>query len=490
MKEILITTLFAGILSAANAEKEKPNVLFILIDDFGWHDVGYNGSEFYETPRIDELAKTWMRFDNCYTPSPMCSPTRTSVLTGKNPARHGVTQWLKGADYFFSREGEEQVVYCPGPHSSGIEDSEITLGEAFQEANYDTAFFGKWHMGNLKATGGPNNHGYAVQKAIIEANSCRLFDCAGYFPNKAKKGDCFTDLLTDEAVEFVAAKRDNPFYLHLCYFAMHDQIKSKSELRERFEKKAERLGIRSETALDDYSHQPHKLHQDSPEYAGELYNLDRNIGRLIDALKEAGQYEKTIIIFTGDNGGRSTVNKPDATSVIPLRGGKTFLFEAGLRTPLLIHWPGHSQVKLRTKEPVSSMDFYPSLLEMAGLEAKPDQHVDGVSLVPLFQGKPLQRDTLYWHFPHYQGEGSYPASAIRVGDFKLIYNYHHKDVLLFNLANDPRESKNLAASMPKKAKALEEKLMTYLKENGAYLPQSPTLQQKRKRLGSRKKSEN
>lgn len=486
MKKILYLALLVSTFATADAEAEKPNVLFILIDDFGWYDVGYNGSQFYETPQIDELAKTWMRFDNCYTPSPMCSPTRISILTGKNPARHGVTQWLKGADYFFARQGEEQLVYCPGPQSSGIEDSEFTLGEAFQEAGYDTAFYGKWHMGNLKETGGPASHGYADQKAIIETNSCQLFDCARYFPGKAEKGDCYTDLLTDEAIEFVTAERDKPFYLHLCHFAMHAKIESKPELRAKFEEKAKRLGIRSETALDDYSHQPHKLHQDSPEYAGELYNLDENIGRLIDVLKESGQYEKTIIIFTGDNGGRSTVNKPDATSVMPLRGGKTFLFEAGLKTPLLIHWPGHSESGLSTSVPVTSMDFYPTLLEMAGLEPKPEQHVDGTSLVPLFEGQPLQRDTFYWHFPHYQGEGSYPASAIRVGDFKLVRNYHHKDLLLFNLADDPDETRNLATSMPEKAKALDRKLMDYLKKTGAYLPKAPSPEQKKKRRSGSK----
>ena len=488
VRKILNLTLVAFAVATAHGEVEKPNVLFILIDDFGWYDVGYNGSKFYETPQIDKLAKTWMRFDNCYTPSPMCSPTRTSILTGKNPARHGVTQWLNGADFFFARKDEQQVVYCPGPQSSGIKDSEITLGETFQQAGYDTAFYGKWHMGSLKETGGPGNHGYADQKAIIEANGCNLFNCTRYFPGKSKKGDCYTDLLTNEAIAFVKAERDKPFYLHLCHFAMHATIESKPELRAKFEDKAKSLGIKSETTLDDYSHQPHKLHQDSPEYAGELYNLDENIGRLIDSLKESGQYENTIIIFTGDNGGRSTVNKADATSVMPLRGGKTFLFEAGLKTPLLIHWPGHSKAGLSTDSPVTSMDFYPTLLEMAGLEPKPEQHVDGTSLVPLFEGKPLQRDSLYWHFPHYQGEGSYPASAIRVGDFKLVHNFHHQDVLLFNLADDPNETKNLAPSMPEKTKALDEKLRNYLQETGAYLPKAPTAGQNRKRRTGNKRN--
>lgn len=487
MRNILYLTLFALTAATADAGDTKPNVLFILIDDFGWYDVGYNGSTFYETPQIDKLADEWMRFDNCYTPSPMCSPTRTSILTGKNPARHGVTQWLKGADCFFARNDDEQVVYCPTPQSKGIKDSEVTLGETFWAAGYDTAFYGKWHMGSLKETGGPKNHGYDSQKAIIETNSCNLFNCARYFPGRSKKGDCYTDLITDEAIDFVTTERDQPFYLHLCHFAMHARIESKPELRARFEEKAKKLGVKSETALDDYSHQPHKLQQDSPEYAGELYNLDSNIGRLIESLKESGQYDNTIIVLTGDNGGRSTVNKPDATSIIPLRGGKTFLFEGGLRTPLLIHWPGRSTPGSSSDVPVTSTDFYPSLLEMTGLAANPEQHIDGVSLAPLFAGNPIHRDALYWHFPHYQGEGSYPASAIRIGDFKLVYNYHHKDVLLFNLSDDPHETKNLTASMPEKAKVLEGRLMKFLKETGAYLPKTPTPEQKRMRRSGKKK---
>ncbi|MGI9429355.1 MAG: sulfatase/phosphatase domain-containing protein, partial [Bythopirellula sp.] len=248
-------------------------------------------------------------------------------------------------------------------------------------------------------------------------------------------------------------------------------IATSPELRERFEKKKETLGITTaQTHLDDYSHIPGKLSQDSAEYAGELFNLDANIGRLINALKTSGQYENTIIVLTGDNGGRSTVNKENATAITPLRAGKTFVFEGGLRTPLLIHWPGHSKAGMSSSTPVTSMDFYPTLLEMAGLPQKPQQHVDGVSIAPLFERKTLERETLYWHFPHYQGEGAYPASAIRVGDYKLVHNYHHNDVLLYNIANDPNETDNLAYSMPEKAKALNEQLMAFLDEAGAYIP--------------------
>lgn len=458
---------------STNAASPGPNVLFILIDDFGWNDVGYNGSTFYETPRMDALAAEWMRFDRCYTPSPMCSPTRVSILTGKNPACHGVTQWLPGRDTAFVREGETPRVYCPPPPSPGIGDDETTLGEAFQQAGYETAFYGKWHMGKLKETGGPKNHGYSSEKAIIEENRCSMFypfSNGGYFPD-AKEGDNFTDLLTDAAIDFLTAPRDRPFYLHLAHFAMHDPIGSKPEVRTRFKAKSRTLPpLEEDRVLDDYGHSPQKVRQDDAEYAGELATLDENIGRLVDALKATDQYDNTIIILTGDNGGRTSYFKAHPTSIQPLRTGKTFVFEGGLLTPLLIHWPGHSQAGMHSSVPVTSMDFYPTLLDMVGLPPRPEQHVDGLSLVPLFKGESLERDTYYWHFPHYQGEGSYPASAIRVGNYKLIHNYHHDDVLLYDVVNDPGETRDLAEEMLGKAEAMDRKLMEYLGQAGAYIP--------------------
>ncbi|MEM9015429.1 MAG: sulfatase [Verrucomicrobiota bacterium] len=470
-----VTLTFLALSSFASAEA-KPNILFILIDDFGWMDVGYNGSTFYETPRIDAFAEEWMRFDACYTPSPMCSPTRLSILTGKNPARHGVTQWLPGRDSEnprYVRQGEEPRVFCPRPQSAGIEESEAALGEAFREAGYDTAFYGKWHMGGLKATGGPRNHGYDSEVAIIESNRCSMFypfKNPNYFP-KAKEGDNFTDLLTDAAIDFISKERNRPFYLHLCHFAMHSPIESKEELREHFEAKAESLPQMAEVGiLDDYAHEPQKLRQDDAEYAGELATLDANVGRVVDALKASGLYDNTIIILTGDNGGRTSWFQDHPTSNQPLRTGKTFLFEGGLLTPLLIHWPRHSQRGVRTSVPVTSMDFYPTLLDMVGLEPKPHQHLDGVSLVPLFEGGEIPERDLIWHFPHYQGEGSYPASAIRRGDFKLIHNYHHDALLLYDIATDPAEVADLAEAMPLLVKKMDNALKRFLSDCEATIP--------------------
>ncbi len=473
----IVAMLQVGPLDAYSATRlstpDRPNVLFVLIDDFGWNDVGYNGSTFYETPCLDAISQEWMRFDRCYTPSPMCSPTRVSIITGKNPARHGVTQWLNGSDRYFVREGEQPRVYCPLSQSLSISEQETTLGEVLKEAGYATAFFGKWHMGRFEVSGGPAKHGYDTQRAVIEGNRCSMFypfRDQSYFPD-AKQGDNFTDLLTDAAIDFIIQKRDKPYYLHLSHFAMHAPIGSKPDLRAKFHQKSEALPeLAQDRELDPYSHKPQKLRQDDAEYAGELATLDRNIGRLIDAIKSAGQYENTVIMITGDNGGRSSYHQKHPTSIRPFRTGKTFLFEGGIRTPLLIHSPHHTKVVRTVTTPVTSTDLFPTILQLAGLPLIPFQHVDGVSLVPLLDGRTIPRDTLYWHFPHYQGEGSYPASAILIGDYKLIRNYHHGDELLFNLAEDPYEKNNLARAVPDKVEVMHEKLSTYLEEVGATLP--------------------
>lgn len=476
---MIVTLSFALMVCTQSiyAESRKPNIVFILIDDLGWNDVGYNGSTFYETPELDQLAREFMRFDRCYTPSPMCSPTRTSIMTGKNPARHGITQWLPGLGKWPGHKLHEQVVLCPAPKVQGISKDELTLGEALQAAGYETGFFGKWHMGKLAETGGPKAHGFDAEVAVIEENSCAMFypfrNHPEYFPD-AEEGDNFTDLLTESAIEFIGEQRENPFFVYLAHFAMHAPIKSKEEELSYFTEKRKQLPILSEKegeVFDDYAHKPYKKRQDEPEYAGELKNLDENIGKIIQSLKDKGLYDNTIIIITGDNGGRTAFFHGPPTSVQPLRAGKTFTFDGGLRTPLLVHWPGVTKPDMQTDKMVTSTDFYPTLLEMTGLPQKPEQHMDGVSLVPLLKGKDINRKSLYFHFPHYQGEGSYPTSAICKGNYKLIVNYHQQDMLLYDIYNDIGETTNLVESKPGLAEKMKKELMTYLESAGAVIPQ-------------------
>ncbi|ANW95303.1 hypothetical protein AXE80_02930 [Wenyingzhuangia fucanilytica] len=476
--KILIAIVLLLLVHTACAQtSKKPNVVFILIDDFGWNDVGYNGSTFYETPNLDKLSKEFMRFDRCYTPSPMCSPTRVSIITGKNPARHGVTQWLPGRADWPGKPASAQKVLCPAPKVQGISNDETTLAEALQSVGYDTGFFGKWHMGKFKKTGGPAAHGFSTQQAVIEENSCSMFypfRGRKYFPN-AKAGDNFTDLLTQSAIEFIDKKRSEPFFLYLSHFAMHAPIASKKDELEKFTEKAKKLPKLSEEERkinDPYAHQPYNSRQDSPDYAGELATLDENIGKLVKHLKNIGQFENTIIIITGDNGGRTAFFHSPPTAVMPLRGGKTFNFDGGLRTPLLIHWPGVTKFGMHNETAVTSTDFYPTILEMVGQPLLPKQHQDGVSLVPLIKGGDLVSRKLYWHFPHYQGEGSYPTSAMLDGEYKLIVDYHQGDVLLYNVFKDIGETNNLAKSMPDKVLEMQKDLSKYLKSTNAVIPKA------------------
>ena len=460
--------------TARTASESRPNVIFVLIDDLGWYDVGYNGSTFYDTPQLDALSKRWMRFDYCYTSSPMCSPTRTSIMTGKDPARHGVTQWLPG------HQVRDERMICDPPVQA-LAREETTLAEAFQAAGYETAFMGKWHMGRLQAHGEPSAHGFDIQAAVIEENRCAMFYPFGIDPERhphyfddAEPGDNFTDKLTERAIEYISAPRRKPFFLYLSHFAMHSPIASKPELLEKYAAKAAELpplDAPSEDAPDPYSSFPLRVRQHEPAYAGELATLDANIGRLVDALRQQDLYDQTIVVVTGDNGGRESSTHGPPTCNDPLRAGKCFVFEGGIRTPLLIHWPGKTRPGMISHTPVISTDFYPTLLDMAGLPARSAQHVDGLSLAPLIDGTALKRKTLYWHFPHYQSEGSRPASAIRAGDYKLIVNYHYGDVLLFNLAADRYERRNLAAAMPDKVAQLRSRLDTYLRETAAKIPQ-------------------
>lgn len=283
-----------------------------------------------------------MRFDRCYTPSPMCSPTRTSIMTGKNPARHGITQWLPGLGKWPYHKIHEQAVLCPKPAVQGINSNEITLGKALQSSGYETTFFGKWHMEKLAFSGGPKAHGFDSETAVIEENACAMFypfrDHPEYFPN-AKEGDNFTDLLTKSAIDFIGKEHEKPFFMYLAHFAMHAPIKSKDEELAHFTEKANKLPALTKEegkVYDEYAHKPYKKRQDEPEYAGELKTLDENVGKLIQSLKEKGLYDNTIIIITGDNGGRSDFFAGPPTSNQPLREGKTFTFDGGLRTPLLI----------------------------------------------------------------------------------------------------------------------------------------------------------
>ena len=469
---LLCTALLTlGLGSIAQAQTSRPNFVFVLVDDFGWMDVGYNGSSFHETPRMDAFSKKGMRFDRAYASSPMCSPTRVSIMTGKSPARTGVTQYIAGWR-------SSRFRYLAPLTALFMKREEKTLGESFQGNGYNTAFMGKWHMGAFEH-GRPEDHGFNYSRAVIESNRASMFfpfQGIQYFEDQ-KEGDYFTDKLTDEAIGYLEqrADADEPFLLYLAHFAMHAPIGSKSDLREKYEAKLDRLmppKVDMVGVPERFSHKPVKARQDDPEYAGEIENLDWNFGRLIDALERLDLDETTVVVLTGDNGGRSAMWEkfPHPTSVKPLRGGKTFVFEGGIRGPTVIYWPGAAGLGARTDIPIISADFYPTLLDIAGLPPESDQHLDGTSIAPLLRGEEIKPRRLYWHFPHYQGEGGYPASAVSDGRYKLVYNYHFEGAQLFDLQEDPHEDRNLASARGDLVKRMKDDLFARLNSVGAKLP--------------------
>ncbi len=455
-------TLLPSCLRATHEPKRKKlNFVFILIDDMGWTDAGCYGSTFYETPNIDRLGAEGMRFTNAYAASPVCSPTRASIMTGKYPARLGITQWIGAPD--------QPVKYV---HNMPAE--EITIAEALKQAGYTTAFIGKWHLGE-KENYYPEKQGFDVNKGGYRAGH----PWGGYFsPYENPKlpdgpeGEYLTDRLTEESLKFLDENSDKPFLLYLSHYAVHTPLQAKEKHIEKYNTKAKDLpppeGPAYLTERDDIIT---KQVQDHPVYAAMVQSTDESIGRVMKKLDTLGLSDNTAVIFMSDNGGLSTRPRKSPTANVPLRAGKGWLYEGGIREPMIIKWPGVVKPGTLCHEPVISNDFYPTMLEMAGLPLKQNQHIDGLSLVPLLTGTGrLDRDALYWHYPHHHGSGSRPSGAVRAGDYKLIEWFEDNSIELYNLKNDLSEKHNLAKKMPQRAAELRKMLHRWRKSVNAGMP--------------------
>lgn len=441
----------------------RPNIVFILVDDLGYGDLGSYGSTFYETPRLDALAAEGTRFTQAYAASPVCSPTRAALLTGRYPSRVDITDWIPGANLPDKplREPEDR---------DNLALEEETLAETLHAAGYETFFAGKWHLG--KEGHFPEDQGFEHNRGGHDRGT----PPGGYYaPFKNprledKQGDHYlTDRLTDESIAFLGARdRDRPFLLYLAYYTVHTPIQGCDAYDAYFEAKAAALeGAPPPLAEGDAWT---RSRQDNPAYAAMVKSLDTNVGRLLDALEAYGLTSKTLVIFTSDNGGLSTQGKPGPTSVLPLRAGKGWCYEGGIRVPLIIRAPALEQTMRVSVEPAISMDIFPTMLAYAGLEPRPDLHLDGLNLLPALRGEPLARDTLFWHYPHYHNSKWQPGAALRHRDWKLVHSYHHDRAELFNLATDPGERHDLAASRPDKLRELAEKLASLQLATGARLP--------------------
>jgi arylsulfatase A-like enzyme len=440
---------------ANDQQKPKPNFVFLLIDDMGWRDLGCYGSTYYETPHIDRLAAEGMRFTNGYAACPVCSPTRASILTGLYPARLHLTDWLPGRT-----DRPSQKLLRPKMRQE-LPLEEVTVAEALKPAGYVSASIGKWHLGGKDFS--PEKQGFDLNIGGSDKGSPPSY----FFPYKNKDfslpgleegrpGEYLTDRLTAEAEKFIAANKDRPFFLYLAHYAVHIPLQAKKDVIAKYQARA-----RPEQG------------QNNAVYASMVESVDDSVGRVLKQLEELKLADRTVVFFMSDNGGLSVREGRDtpSTSNAPLWAGKGYLYEGGIREPWIVRWPGAVRPGSVCDVPVSSIDFYPTILEMAGVQQDAGQVIDGVSLVPLLrQTGGLGRESLYWHYPHYSNQGGKPSGAVRRGDYKLIEFFEDGGLELYDLRQDIGEKSNLAAKMPDKVKELHGLLMEWRKAVDAQMP--------------------
>ncbi|MBC8875818.1 MAG: sulfatase [Planctomycetes bacterium] len=454
----IVILIMAGV--TARGADRSPNIVILLADDLGWTGVGCFGSDLHETPNIDRLAAEGMKFSDAYSACTVCSPTRASIMTGKYPARIHLTDFIAGQNRPFEKlRIPEWTKY--------MRLEEVTIAEALKAAGYATAHVGKWHLEPRQPPAGyavdqfkPTAHGFDV--SIGRPTGTRGFFLPPDFERTdGSKGGYLTDYLTDEAVATIERFKDGPFFLYLAYFTPHTPIQGKEDLVEYYTKK-----------LQGESDARHR----NPTYAAMIHSLDESVGRVAATLEELGLSRDTLIVFTSDNGGLTQrYGKIDGIADnYPLRRGKGSAYEGGVRVPMIARWPGVIQPGSQCAEPVMTTDLYPTALDVAGASgnARHNARVDGVSLVKLLHDPcaKLDRNALYWHYPHYHAGGDAPYSAVRSGDWRLIEFHDDTPAGLYNLSTDIEERNNLAATRPDKLKELSTKLHAWRETVGAQMP--------------------
>lgn len=511
---------------AATKKGDRMNVVFFLVDDMGWSDLGCYGSTFYKTPRINHFSEESVRFTQAYAASHVCSPSRGAFITGEYPARTHLTDWLKGRlNYPFQRLLNATVV-------QHLPYGKPTLPEIFRENGYATAIFGKWHLGDDSASTerqGFDLHVPQWNEGWPNGTYFYPFHMKG-LDEKSQPGEYLTDRLTAEALKWVDAQKDHPFFLFLSQFAVHDPLEGPPHLVEKYTRilqhgskpeqgipyileqnpDQQKVFTRKELnemvtgqAYSGYKMLPDRIvkvkqFQDNPEYAAMVENLDQNFGKVLARLKEDGLADNTIVIFASDNGGMSAANffKPErdiplsmldkaySTSNLPLRGGKGWLYEGGIRVPTMIYWPHHGEHGTVSDVPIMNIDFYPTLIDMVGIKPQTGYPLDGMSIVPLLtgdthDGEAIEKRPLYWHFPQYSNHGAQsPGGAIRVGDYKLLEYFERETVQLFDIKTDPGEQHDLSREQPQRVKTMLAMLRNWRKAVGANMPSpNPDYQQ-------------
>ncbi len=456
----------------ANQSPQHKNVLFVLVDDLGIKDLGVEGSSFYETPNIDALAQKGVRFTQGYAASQVCSPSRASLLTGKYVTNHGITTWI-GDKYGAAWRARGRFdSHDPANYKHVLEHSEVTIAEQFQNNGYDTFFAGKWHLGDVGSH--PEDHGFNTNVAGWDTGTPK----GGYFSPYANPklkdgpdGESLTLRLAQETAAYIQRQQgDKPFFAYLSFYAVHAPIQSTKALWEKYRDKAEQQNLAATQARFEFDRRGAvRQIQDNPIFAGLVESMDTAVGVVLQALKAKGLDKNTIVVFTSDNGGLAT-GDGHGTSSLPYRGGKGSQFEGGIRVPYYIYAPGMAANGSDVAVPVSGIDLYPTLLDLAGIQPNSEHKLDGISLKPLLNGKQTAERPLFWHFPHYGNHGGEPSSIIRQGDWKLIYYHEDQRIELYNLVNDIGEQNDLSATQTAQAQRLNTLLQGWLKATNAQFP--------------------
>lgn len=455
-KLLIYVFLFLKVIDvSAQSNNNLPNIVFILVDDMGWRDVGYKGNKYVETPNIDKLSTQGMLFNYAYSNAPNCAPTRAALISGKYGPRTGIYT-VSNAD----RGESKNRKLIPVVNKTVLDASFYTLPEALKDRGYVTGMFGKWHLGDSVGTS-PEGQGFDVNVAGGEAGAPKTYFSPYHLPHltDGKPGEELTERLTSEAIKFVDQYKNKPFFLYLPFYAVHVPLSSTPEL------------------IAKYKAKPTTEERFDPIYAAIVETVDTQVGRLLTHLEEQGLTKNTIVVFTSDNGGYFPV-----TTLTPLRGSKGSLYEGGIRVPLIIKWPGKIKEGSVSNEPVMSMDYYPTFLAITGAKVPANTILDGTNILPvLTQTGKLKERNLYWHFPAYlepnkgmkQMWRQTPGSAIRKGDFKLIETFEDHKVELYNLKDDESEKNNIAEKYPVKTKELLSDLQQWRKDLNAFVPSQP-----------------
>ena len=472
------------VLSApATADAKAKNVVFFLVDDLGWADIGAFGSSFYDTPNVDRLAASGTRFTQAYAACPVCSPTRASILTGKYPVRVGITDYISPGGGNQPNRWGRGTPLLPAPYSDRLALTETTLAEALKAMGFATFFAGKWHLGPEGFF--PENQGFDVNRGGIAIGG--PYGGKKYFSpygnprlEDGPDGEHLPDRLATETVRFIESHRDGRFFAYLSFYSVHTPLIGRPDLVKKYEERRQRVKHASARWAPEGSRHNREV-QDHPVYGAMVEAMDAAVGKVLAALDRLGLADDTAVVFFSDNGGLST-SEGHPTSNRPLRAGKGWLYEGGIREPCIVRAPGLTRPGSVCARPIVSTDFFPTILDLVGGKTPDDLPPDGTSIVSLLRDpqSTVERDAIYWHYPHYGNQGASPGGAIRVGDWKLIEWYGNDHVELYDLFNDPSERVDRAAESPGRVADLRRRLAAWRKETGAVMPtENPAAHPKR-----------